>query len=292
MPAVAHLLAQDAWGIGSNENWVEAIVCVAGVLNGSLLTYMYCDEATGRLKHPSSFLVRSALTAIEAIKMVALPGHDPGAVYDLHLDQWTGNANATGDELLAFFDSNNRFAEGEDNLAFDLGLQGCRKANEKFQTKSNTYYFSFVTRATHEAALFGLPFGPKTQQPDALMTLLLTPAAQFHALKSDFAAPPVSAWGTGDLSISQWRENDGAVSSISQRIPFTARAEPLGGEGIFGRDPARIEKGKWYFEAIDSITGARFDHLDPVFGARLKMPSMEPTQATLYSKLSALLQSL
>jgi hypothetical protein len=66
----------------------------------------------------------------------------------------------------------------------------------------------------------------------------------------------------------------------------------LGGDGIFGRDPASIEKGKWYFENIDAITGVRFDHLDPVFGARLKIPSMEPAQATLYARLGALLQSL
>jgi triacylglycerol lipase len=286
------LLAQHAWGAGCNENWIEAIICVAGVLNGSLLTYLYCDEATGRLKGPSSFLVRSALTAMEALKMAARPAHDFSMDYDLHLDQWTGKANATRDEILAFFDRDNRFAEGEDNLAFDLGLQGCRKANKKFRTKGNTYYFSLVTRATHEAPLLGLPFGPKTQQPDASMNVLLKPAAQFHAFKPDFAARLIPAWGSGDLSIAKWRENDDAVSSISQRTPFTARAEPLGGDGIFGRDPASIEKGKWYFENIDAITGVRFDHLDPVFGARLKIPSMEPAQATLYARLGALLQSL
>jgi triacylglycerol lipase len=124
------------------------------------------------------------------------------------------------------------------------------------------------------------------------MNVLLKPAAQFHAFKPDFAAPPIPAWGSGDRSIAKWRENGGALSSISQRTPFTARAEPLGGDGIFGRDPASIEKGKWYFETIDAITGVRFDHLDPVFGARLKIPSMEPAQATLYGKLSVLLQSL
>ena len=51
-------------------------------------------------------------------------------------------------------------------------------------------------------------------------------------------------------------------------------------------------EGKWYFENIDAITGARFDHLDPAFGARLKIPSMEPAQATLYARLGTLLQRL
>ena len=252
----------------------------------------HCDEKTGLLKRPSSFLVRSALTAVEAIKAAARPVHDFGADYDLHLDQWTGKANATRDELLAFFDHDNRFAEGEDNPAFDLSLQGCFKANANFQTRDNTYYFSLVTRATHERGFLGLPFGPKTQQPDTSMTLLLKGAAQFLTLMPDFATPPIPAWGTGDLSIGKWRENDGAVSSISQRYPSTAGTSPLGGEGIFGREPATIETGKWYFEDIESITGTRFDHFDPVIGAKLKGAAMEAAQATLYGKLSALLQRL
>ena len=124
------------------------------------------------------------------------------------------------------------------------------------------------------------------------MNFLLKGAAQFQVLKPDFTTPPIPAWGTGDLSIGKWRENDGAVSSISQRFPFTGGAQPLGGEGIFGRQPSMIEKGKWYFEDIEMITGARFDHLDPVFGAMLKGPRMKEAQAALYGKLNALLQNL
>ena len=41
------LLAEKLWGVGFNENWVEAVVCVAGVINGSTLTYLSCDEAKG-----------------------------------------------------------------------------------------------------------------------------------------------------------------------------------------------------------------------------------------------------
>jgi triacylglycerol lipase len=290
------LLAEKFWhvdsGVDSNGNWIEAIICVAGVLDGSILTYMFCDEKTGRLKRASGFLVQSALAAIEALRIAALPVHDFGGDYDLYLDQWIGKANATSAELLEFFNKSHRFADGEDNLAFDLSLQGCVEANRKFQTRNETYYFSLVTRATHEAGFLGLPFGPKTQQPDKSMNLLLEPAARFQALKSDFAEAPIKDWGSGDLAIDKWRENDGAVSSISQRFPFTAGAQPLGGEGIFGREPEKIEKGKWYFEDIESIAGARFDHLDPVFGAKLKRSRIKDVHATLYDKLNALLQSL
>ncbi|MGI8568809.1 MAG: lipase [Methylocella sp.] len=287
------LLAQNFWGVGSDANWVEVIICVAGVLNGSTLTYMFCDEKTGRLKRAPGFLIRSALEAIQAIRIAARPVRDFGKDYDLYLDQWTGRTNATSEEVLAFFENSPRFTGGADNLAFDLSLQGCLAANQTFQTQKETYYFSLVTRATHEAGFLGLPFGPKTQQPDKSMNLLLkSGAAQYQALKPDFAEPPITDWGAGDLAIGKWRENDGAVSSISQRFPFTADAQPMGGEGIFGRESEKIEKGKWYFDDIASITGARFDHLDPVFGAKLKGSGIETAQATLYGKLSALLQRL
>ncbi len=151
------LLALDFWGEASNGNWVEAVICVAGVLDGSTLTYMFCDEVTGKLKGAPSFLIRSALDALEAIRKAARPVYDTGGDYDLCLDQWIGKVNPTNGELLAFFENDHRFADGEDNLAFDLRLQGCFKANLKFQTRSETYYFSVVTRATHEARVFDLP---------------------------------------------------------------------------------------------------------------------------------------
>jgi len=58
------------------------------------------------------------------------------------------------------------------------------------------------------------------------------------------------------------------------------------------REPEMIQKGKWYFENIELITGARFDHFDPVVGATLKGPRMKDAQTTLYAKLRTPLQSL
>jgi triacylglycerol lipase len=209
----------------------------------------------------------------------------------MNLDQWIGKPNATSKELLAFFEKHPQLVNGEDNLAFDLSLQGCRKANQKFKTGKETFYFTLVTHATHEEGLLGLPFGPKTQQPDKSMSILLKAPAEFQARRRAFP-PPISTWGVDDLVIDKWHENDGAVSSISQRFPFTAGTHPLGGKGIFGREPGTIEKGKWYFEDTESVTGARFDHFDPVVGARLKSSEMKAGQLSVYAKLSALLQSL
>jgi triacylglycerol lipase len=82
------------------------------------------------------------------------------------------------------------------------------------------------------------------------------------------------------------------VSTISQRFPFIAGAHPVGGDGIFARKPETIEKGKWYTEDIGAVTGLRFDHFDPVVGAKLKGLEKAAAQERLYGKLSALLQIL
>jgi hypothetical protein len=76
-----------------------------------------------------------------------------------------------------------------------LSLQGCFKANQKFQNANGTHYFSLVARATHEEGFLDLPFGPKRQQPDKAMSSLLKGPAEYQALRADFATPPVPGWG-------------------------------------------------------------------------------------------------
>jgi hypothetical protein len=93
------------------------------------------------------------------------------------------------------------------------------------------------------------------------MDILLRDAATFQAHELNFTGKPIPNWGsTNDLRIEAWRRTDGAVSSISQRYPFTHHDEPLGGEGIFARQP--IEPGKWYFEHVENAVVQRFDHLE------------------------------
>jgi triacylglycerol lipase len=70
-------------------------------------------------------------------------------VIDLYLDQWTHGRIPTDDALFKKIDDSN-FVKGDDNLAFDLSLQGCYKANEKFCTQKSTYYLSIVTSKTKQ----------------------------------------------------------------------------------------------------------------------------------------------
>jgi hypothetical protein len=182
-----------------------------------------------------------------------------------------------------------KFAAGEDNLGFDLSLQGCRNANLAFAqmgSKSSTYYLSLVTSASREPSIFGVPF--------PTMNVLLRETAAFQEQRAEFTLAPIDGWGQGELVIDKWRENDGAVSSISQSYPSTGTRQPFGGEGIFA-GPGRIDKGEWYFERLDKTLKTPIDHLDVVFGGPLNLIwrgkyNIHPE--TIYQKLASVFQVL
>jgi len=267
--ALQRLLKDDHFGIGSNSDWIEAVICISGVLNGSTLTYKFgCDPVTGRLTGDPERLIGATVDIANRVPKLPLAG------IDLWLEQWNN--------------PHKDFVKGKDNLAYDLTLSGCHAANAAFSTNPNSYYLSLVTSMPTERPKFlGIPlprlFGG--------LNVLLEGSATFQADIVNFepGTVPLPNWGTApELRIDAWRENDGAVSAISQRFPFTHHSEPFGRQGLF--DGAPIEKGKWYFDRVENVIGERFDHLDPAFGAGMKL-GVAASQRELYRKLAALLTS-
>jgi triacylglycerol lipase len=273
------LLAEDFWGWGSNANWIEAIVPISGVLNGSTLPYMLgCDKKTGLLTGPIGDFLGNA------VQLFAMAGGGSiDNIYDFDLDQWIGNGQGGNLKNIVSALEQSNYAKGEDNLAFDLTLQGCYKANNKFKTNPNTYYLSIITEQTTKGWFTSSYF------PDLLMNPVLAAAAGYQGHVVEFDNPPISGWGKGDLDIARWRENDGAVSSISQRYPFTAGNHPIGGDKIF--DGRQLLKGRWYYEKAESITGRSFDHLDVGFGCFSDL-TIVGAQKKLYNTIYALLNQL
>ncbi len=264
--ALQRLLGEDFFGVGSNADWVEAVICISGVLNGSTLAYKFgCDPATGVLIRNPRRLIGATVDIAKRVPKMPLAG------IDLWLEQWKDS---------------NAFVSGKDNLAYDLTLTGCQAANAAFSTHPNSFYLSLVTSMpTERPKLLGIPL----PQLFGGINVLLADSATYQAEVVNFepGALPLTSWGTvGELQIDAWRENDGAVSAISQRFPFTHHSEPFGREGFF--DGAPIQKGKWYFERLENVTGKRLDHLDPAFGAGMKLGAAA-TQRELYQKLAALL---
>ncbi|GLH75835.1 hypothetical protein SSBR45G_07430 [Bradyrhizobium sp. SSBR45G] len=263
--ALQRLLAEDFFEVKSNANWIEAIICISGVLNGSTLTYLFgCDPATGNLVQKPERLIETAVKLVDFLPQLPQAGIDPW------LEQWIDT---------------DAFARGRDNLAHDLTLAGCLDANAAFKINPTTYYLSLVTSMPARRTVLGIPL--PIRYPGINPLLLAT--AIYQADRADFVAEalPLQDWNrTPELRIAAWRENDGAVSTISQRFPFTHCRESIGQEGFLGGQS--IEKGKWYFERVENVAGRSLDHLDPAFGAGVK-PGAKAAQRKLYQSLAALL---
>jgi triacylglycerol lipase len=292
------LLREGLWSAPGDEtggDWIEAIVCVAGVLNGSLLTYVFgCDKNDGQLHQG---LPAQAISSLITLAGLAKKDIDfvPSLV-DLWLDHWPGGAGAAAS--MDWFKTSD-FVRGPDNLAYDLTLQGCRAANDRLEAHPQTYYLSFVTGATRTPPLLSsvrnaverlIARAPVPRvAPEPSMIGLLKPSACFQSAVT-FAAPPIPNWGSGDLTLDAWAENDGAVSSISERYPFTGRDLPQMGGAFMSGQP--LEAGKWYAERVEDVVGLRFDHIDPVCGAGVKDRSYQAAHRLLWSKIHDRLSSL
>ncbi|WP_400767884.1 hypothetical protein [Methylosinus sporium] len=280
-----NLLAQDFWGVGSNAEWVEAIVGVAGALNGSTLAYRYCDEEHGKLKMLPSALVAGALSVVSALSRLGA-----SRLYDLHLDHWAREEQA-GEAFLRRLDAT-YFIESGDNLGFDVTLHGAARLNQSMETFENCLYLSLVSSATREGRFLNLPFLRARHRPVRSMELTMRDTAAHIATRPEFSVAPTPDWGSGDLTMDLWRENDGVVNTISQRYPFIGRAHPVGGEGIFGFED-RLEPGKWRYHRLDEMFGMAFDHNDATHGARMKPleKRRREVQRELYRRLANVLET-
>ncbi|WP_157234944.1 lipase-like domain-containing protein [Methylosinus sp. LW4] len=280
-----NLLAQDFWGVGSNAEWVEAIVGVAGALNGSTLAYRYCDEEHGKLKMLPSALVAGALSVVSALSRLGA-----SRLYDLHLDHWAREEQA-GEAFLRRLDAT-YFIESGDNLGFDVTLHGAARLNQSMETFANCLYLSLVSSATREGRFLNLPFLRARHRPVRSMELTMRDTAAHIATRPEFSVAPTPDWGSGDLTMDLWRENDGVVNTISQRYPFIGRAHPVGGEGIFGFED-RLEPGKWRYHRLDEMFGMAFDHNDATHGACMKPleKGRREVQRELYRRLANVLET-
>jgi triacylglycerol lipase len=277
-----YLLSRDYWGWNSSEKWVKSVSSIAGVLNGSTFTYFLgCSKQTGLIDEGSF-----GDLLLKCIKVMAMfTGDDSNLFYNWNLGQW-GLKQIEGETFNEFIGRLNksRFGRGKDNLAYDLTLQGCFEANRQIKTFPGTFYFSYITAQTKSGWFGGISHYPELSMNPAL----LIPSVYIGRAR-EFEQPPINGWGANDLVIEKWIENDGLVSSISQRYPFTAVDHPVIGEGIYRR--AVFEPGGWYWEKIEAQTGRSWDHGDIVFGV-FSQPNLIGKQKEFYLSLYQRLANL
>ena len=144
------LLAKDHWGVGSNVHCIEAAICIAGVLNGSTLTYYFdYDPVSGLPTGNKSWLIDALVTLDTGLSeflrnrllVIFLPQFVRDWVWQFgpHIERWI---DVDG------------FVDCQHYLAYDLTLAAYRAANEQLTTHPNTYYLSLDMS-------FGLSVAPR-----------------------------------------------------------------------------------------------------------------------------------
>jgi len=240
-----HLLAVDHWGWHSDESWVASLTTLSGVSNGSTLTYFFgADERTGRLG--GSSLAAGLMLIVEAYAYAT--GGIQDAVYNFDLDHW-GFERRPGESLAEFLLrlARSPFLSGRDNACYSLTLQGAYADNAVWKTYPGTYYFSHVTAQTEQGWLSGHHY------PSPRMNPALLPHAAYIGRKQ-FERKPIPLRGFRD---GDWWENDGAVSTYSQKYPHISGQHPVGIE-FDARTPAgRFGRGRWHHSRERDV-----DHLD------------------------------
>jgi triacylglycerol lipase len=231
-----HLLEEDHWGWKSSRNWVRSISSISGVLNGSTLGHFFgADEATGLLKKDS--IASSLQRMLEVITFIS--SRYLGSVYDFDLTHW-GLEHKKGETMHDYINriSGSEFLWGRDNAPYTLTLHGAYEDNARWDTYDDTYYFSYITEQTTRGWFSGRYY------PDLSMNPGLLPLSIYIGQK-EFDRPPIPV---SDFKSSDWWENDGAVSSFSQKYPHTNGNHPVGGEFNDNTTSNNFERGKWYYK--------------------------------------------
>ena len=240
-----HLLATDYWGWGSDATWVASLTTLSGVSNGSTLTYLFgADEKTGLIG--KSEIASALLLIVEAYAFAT--GGIQDAVYNFDLDHW-GFERKPGESLAAFLLrlSDSRFLAGKDNACYSLTLQGAYADNAVWNTYPGSYYFSYITAQTEEGWLSSHHY-PKQRMNPAML-----PHATYMGRKQ-FKKIPIPTRGFKDAD---WWENDGAVSTYSQKYPHISGQHPVGIEFDDKTPASRFGRGKWHYCWERDV-----DHLD------------------------------
>jgi len=231
-----YLLDQDYWGWGSERSWISSISTISGSNNGSTATYFFgADEKTGLI--PRSAGITPLLRLLEFYTSVTNVLVDK--IYDFDLDHW-GFSRLPGEDLIAYLQrvGKSSFFWGADNAFYAATLHGAHRANGRWPTYPDTYYFSTITEQTYRIWFKG------HHHPSPLMTPSLRAPSRYVGSKV-FQEPPVSQ---DSFNSSDWWENDGLVSTYSQIAPHTDGDHPQGGEFSEGTDSPHFEKGKWYHD--------------------------------------------
>ncbi len=208
-----------------NKSWVHSVTSIATPHNGST----YADDENRIISFVKDLIINVA--SVTGISQQNL-------VYDFKLDHW-GIRREPGESFNSYLSKviNSKIWESTDISAYDLSTPGAAVLNQKVDTKSDVYYFSYTGQTSKKSLLTGQHI------PSAYTHLFLHQPTSFLG-KFSRTNPQ-----DGPIIDKSWWPNDGLVSTISSFSPFGQPAKAYNGVA---------EKGKWNYYPIKS----NWDHID------------------------------
>jgi hypothetical protein len=214
----------------TSSRWIRSLTSVAGVHNGSTLTWILgASEKTGLIQK-NAWLVKILGALIERYARLQKKYTSVKDWYDFQLDQWGIQQGETTKESLLNLFAEPEFVESRDWALYDLTPNAMRQWNVLLTEYPGTWYFSYVTRST-------IHFLAGTEIPLPFFThwFLLPFALRIGCFR--FSSGPERKSG-----IRFWHANDGMCPSISQDYPHEGRmAESV----IVTRKNRKASGGNW-----------------------------------------------
>ncbi len=246
------LLDNDFWGHGTSASWVKSSSGISAVYNGSTAVYQLgADKKTGEFKTDGA--IAGLITLIDAILATANILYPK--LFDFQLEHWSDYNRWTESNSLKDFLLNADFIRSQDNLAYDLSLQGTAEITKTYKTHPNIYYFTYQTDETYRK-----PFSDDWA-PDLTMNPLFRPFSSYVGKFDMGVLEGVPGIGTESIMESKnWRENDGLVPKISMNQPFLNNSSTVGEYSLPSKVSDSHSPGRWYVESVPDV-----DHLEVIF---------------------------
>lgn len=228
----------------TSADWICSVTTIAGVHNGSTLTWLLgADEETGILKEDAK-LVRFLAKFLEALGKHQNKQEEKNFIYDLHLDQWdienTNNLKSAVKQL-----SSKIGFDGTDWAMYDLTPNSISNYNSVLKEYPCTYYFS--CRASASFSLFKSKYLPIPFITHWILYL--------NSFGMGFYKVHSQKWKSIEKL---FHANDGMCPTESEKYPFLGiNGEPNYTD--FRLKDGNPQKGKW--NVVQNVP--LMDHAEP-----------------------------
>lgn len=203
---------------GGKEDYIHSITTLCAPHNGSSLTEIINKIGSFSLNSNNSIGVSDTTDLLISLCFGLSGIQTDSGFYDLKLDHF-GISSADPEASLRKLAS-----LGNDNAAYDLSPDGAAQLNKQIKTVNSIYYFSYSYSTTKKL------LGNYVPEADTFPVLL------------PFASAMGEYTGTtaGGIQIDgSWKDNDGLVSVVSAKYPFTEEYVDL------PEDIKEIKSGVW-----------------------------------------------